>query len=199
MSLSYWDGLVQGQPTEPKKVIVHSHIPLRELVAKDESGKFQANVHQKKDSVDAWEMDVAPDLQKLAPGRFSCQLRIVGTSSEALQRLTKTLKVEGLVNTDIRALPSKIDFGIREQGQSVEETVTISSTTNQPFEIQGIDLPDDDSIKVTPAANQSKVYRVVQSIKQHGYHAADVTFKIALPKGPVVVVPIEVCYHGVSQ
>jgi hypothetical protein len=131
------------------------------------------------------------------PIAFDVDLRPISVEWGKLP--TRTLRVEGLILEDIQAFPSVLHFGSRPLGETAVEVVTLSSLTNQPFEIESADTdcPDITFEPLKPTRSGLKAFRIKQLIRNLEDHFAQVSFKLRLQPRETRHLAVSVQYYGI--
>ena len=208
-SIWFADGLVRGQYFGPRVVEVTAYEPLRHLSANVDPSLAQVSVSRVKrpdDAVEQYQLSIQPreDLP-VGPFEFTVELNAIKQSGSTLP--TFPLRVSGKVVDDIRARPLSVIFGARTVGETVEETVTLLSSSDKSFSVEriggGSEALTVQPIEMQPeaaGAHRKWVFRITKVIEQLGDCSNEIRFFVRVEgTDAAVIVPVRVSYLGIAK
>ena len=143
LALDFGDEPVCGQPPLSRKVIARIHVPDVKLQVKAAPAHVTVEARPHLGSGDAFELTIAPkSLLEAGPFRCKVSLDLITDSGKRLSGVI--LPVSGRMRPEVRALPSRLVFGPRRVGQTVEATVTLQAPAGELWSVDHIELQSDD-------------------------------------------------------
>lgn len=186
---------VDSQPLYPLRILVEPLVPLANLAVTCSDSRFRVNVEHVVDERPLYVLLISAVSQlPIGPILFDVMITPEFPGGERLPVLV--LPVTGRIVEDIQgSLPSVI-FGSRSVGDSLEETITLTSITGQEFTVDSWEaqLP---GLKVEPSTELPNSFRLRQNVLASGQQMGFVIFKLS-KSGKKHAVKIPVHYHGIE-
>jgi hypothetical protein len=187
-----------AQPLAAQNAVVTSFVPLRQLIVRSNSPELNVTVHRS--SVFCNRFDIVLTPRKLKMGAMEYELSLIPCLSDTQQLPPKSLRVTGRIINDFQASPPDALFGARAIGDVVEETFTVYSLTNQPFQITSVTIAGD-AISVERASTDisgTALFRLRQRVTKSGECRGNIVFHIKGKGGEENQLPVEVSYLGIG-
>ncbi len=175
------DPLVYGAQFPAQKAEVVSHFPYVGIEAMCSPEYAHVDVRRKDD--DRYTLDITLNPQ-LPVGNFTFRTRLkplVGQNREPPKKSkpSHSLLVHGQVVDDAQTLPSKLLFGPRTIGETVEESVTLASLTGLPITVDSVEVPSAGTVAERVSVdNGLATFIIRQRVAKPGHVAGTVTFRV---------------------
>jgi hypothetical protein len=196
--VSYEKPLLKGENIPLQSVLVTGRGALASLTATCPFESARVEVNRVKGREDQFRLQIAPNAE-LPPGpfRFEVVLEARSTAEEALPAVR--VRVDGLMRSDVEALPDCLFLGTRELGDVATETVILRSLKKRPIRIEKVEASSAD-VKVEPATGtsaDSKTFTVKVAATEAGKQEGWIRFiaKVEGDEKPRQVI-VRVHYHG---
>lgn len=193
----FGDRLIRGQPFDVGKVVLRPLTPLQSVQAECDNRVLSAETRSEGDR---WVVEMAPqDSLPVGPFKSSVALQVVTCDGQRLPKVL--LSSSGRIVEDIEALPPALLFGGCALGDSVEETVVLSSRTGRAFDVIKVEC-DTHDVTLSPLKRPSPMaqgFCVKQHIRRAGSQSTLVRFSVRYPlTNAELTIPLRVSYFGVS-
>jgi hypothetical protein len=126
-----------------------------------------------------YELTISPDPQ-LGGGTFDFFVTLNPIGMNGKQLPAKKVHVMGQIADPIKCLPPQLSLGPRRIGTVVSESISLVSTSGEPFEVTGIE-PASSEVQVEsclPPNPAGSVIRLRQVIKNAGYSQSAIAFQV---------------------
>ncbi|MCI0459025.1 MAG: DUF1573 domain-containing protein [Gemmataceae bacterium] len=187
-----------AQPLTPQTVAITGQVPLTHLSAQANSKHFRGQVQRSDNPPNHFELTLA-QTSALPRGFHTFEVNVVPELQGGKPLPTKTIPVRVWIEPDIQASPPVIALGARCLGETVEETLTISSLTRQAFEVITVKV-DGGGLAAEPLKGGTEVhaYHVRQRVTGLQAQNGWVIFRVRNEAGQEEDVRVDVTYHGLE-
>jgi hypothetical protein len=198
LDLDFGDEPVRGQLPLSRKVNATIQVPDAKLRVRAIPESVIVVAQPRIGSANTFELTIAPK-SLLAAGSFRCEVRIDLVRSSGKQLSGVVLPVSGRMRPEVRALPSRLVFGPKRIGETVEATVTLQAPTGEDWVVDHMEMESDD-VRVARFANprilSRQVFRIRQRISQTGLQSSMVRFFVRKGQAEPVPLTMEITYDG---
>jgi len=178
---------------EPWIFPLESAEPLTEVKAESDIPELTAKVVASDESGCKFQLVVTPP-QRLAPREIDGKITLIPNSRRHGNLPQRTVRLLGEIASDARSDPSEILIPGRLLGETIEETVAISSITNREWKIVSI-ATEGDGLTAEPMGTGA--IRVRQAIRLTGRQTNQVTVVVATEKDRSTLL-IPITYTGLQ-
>jgi hypothetical protein len=137
-------------------------------------------------------IDLTPKID-LVSGPFACELRVEATAEDGEALPAFSIPVRGVARYSVEAAPQIVQLGAREVGSVVEDTVTLRSLLDEPFEV--VRTVAKETAADLTMRDGAVICRIRQPISASGWHEAALSFRIKT-KQQEFSVGVTVNYYG---
>lgn len=186
------------QPIPSQHITIKTVVPVRAITATCRLTRFGVDVKQSKANSSEHELTIAPE-GILPVGRYAFDVQVEVELDSGRKVRPGQIAVIGEIAADIQAAPPVLALGARSLGETVEETLTISSLTGQAFQVIDVKV-NGGGLAVEPLQDgaEAHAYHVRQHItglqSQHGW----VSFRVRNEAGREEDIRVGVIYHGLE-
>jgi hypothetical protein len=121
---------------------------------------------------------------------------MVRPHAEGRQLPSRTVTVTGCLHGEVEPVPATVLLGARPVGGSAKQTVVLNSMVGRPFQVKGWKTSSPDLVCTESDAGGQKVYTLIQQISKAGHQHGQVNFTVHSGSEEAIIVPLDVCYHG---
>lgn len=195
----FWDGVIQGRPSTPKRVTISGHFPLQKLSTKYDPTVLSVRTVRQPDER-TYELEVVPQ-PSLSEGRFAAEVLVQAWDNSGVSLPTKSFNVQGVVQGRVVPFPFEIASGPKVLGDEVVQFVNLRSLTGELFELEDVENSSKEiSVEVlTKGPRDMHRLRLVQRVGHTGHQSAEVRFRGRLERAGACVVPLQVAYYGIPN
>lgn len=157
------------QPLTVQRVTTHASLPLERIEASCNSVDFTARMQRSGDDPARFVLSVQPS-KELPVGPFSGRVTLHCFTKAAGPICVKSLPFSGTILSDLQASPPALGFGVRRVGETLEETVTLTSRTRRRFRVQAVEVQGDgfSAERINSAAPTAPSFCVKAAILSEG-------------------------------
>lgn len=181
---------VAAQPLLPLSFPINIFAPVKSVSASVDDVGFSISTTQSTDP-HTWTLRLTPP-RMLPIGEFSGTVTIQAVLKDSGRVLVKKVLYRGSILSDYETVPSYVQVGGRKLNSSIQETVTIRSIINKPFNVIKINMLGDGLAAdlVSPGK-----YIIRQNILHLGSQINHVQFVVETLAGPQII-DVPVAYTG---
>lgn len=184
-----------AQPLPAVRLGLQSLLRLANLAVASTDSRFKVKVDGAIDPGHSFALVVSPN-ERLPVGPIQFDVTITPELPGGERAPALVVPVRGRIVGDIQASPLSVIFGSRPVGESLEETITLTSLTGQEFTVEKWDaqLP---GLSVERATELANTFQIRQRVLAAGQQSGNILFVIS-KRGKKGTVSIPVHYHGLE-
>jgi hypothetical protein len=201
--VDFGESLVFGKPFAAESVEVTSHQEIDHLEADWDRSFATVEVQPTTNDGRHFRVDVTP-ARNLALGDHTFMVTLLGKDSHGTTMEKAHCYVRANVVDDFVIAPSPVSFGFGEVGQLLEQTVSLTSRTQQPFSLLGAYVGDNSvaGIELTDTRPHPDGNGVVCRVRvrplQAGVASFTMTFRVQQLEATPYDVALIVCYSALD-
>lgn len=198
LAIDFGERPIHGGTPVTLKVMATVHVPCQRLEAAVKPEAAAVTVIPQQDEPTEFEIILAanPDLP---PGKFQAEVQIFTVSPNGEKALGVTLPISGIMQPEVRLLPSRLLLEAKPVGQMTEAIVTLQAAPDAKVVVDHIEI-DSPDLRVEPVAVEGipagRAFRVRQKATKEGEQISEVRFVIRKPDKKLITLPVQVCYRG---
>lgn len=198
LAIDFGERPVHGGTPVTQRVVATIHVPCQRLEAAVKPEVATVTVIPQKDDKSKCEIVLAanPDLP---PGKFQGDVQFFTVSPSGEKALGVTLLISGIMQPEVRLLPSRLLLGAKPVGEVTEAIVTLQASPDVKVAVDHIEI-DSPDVHVEPVTVEGiaagRTFRVRQKVTKAGEQVSEVRFVIRKPEKKLMTLPVQVCYRG---
>jgi len=199
-ALDLGDSLVRGRPPVPHVLDVTAHVALAQLVVTGERSLVDIAVSRPlKRAPHRFQLHVT-GRPSLAAGPFETNLSIKPLGADGKTYPPLTLAVRGRVREDVETVPPLLLIGARPVGDTVRETITLTSCSGRSFDVEAVDSgPSGPDLAVQPLHRDSPAqarFWIHLRVAKERHQVKTLRFLVRLRDRNLIVALVKICYFG---
>lgn len=196
----FGESVVVGQPAQPIKVKATLHVPADDLMTAVAPDIASVKIVRSTDDPFRYDLLVMPKAN-LPQGQFRADVNVEVRHTDGSRSFGATFPVEGMVQPELRALPSRLLLGAKKVGETATGIVVLQIPPNSPVLVEQIET---DSENLHAAASNidgipaGRAYRVEFRLTKDGDQSSALCFVLRKSGRPLDRVRVEVSAYGES-
>lgn len=193
---------IHGQTPVTQKVHATVHVPCRRLHVALKRDVATVMVTRQKGDETRFELAISPN-PALEPGRFKTDAKISVESPTGERELAIILPISGIMQPEVRLLPSRLLMEAKPVGETTEAIVTLQAPTESKVVIDHVET-ESPGLRVEPTPIDGipagRAFRVRQQVMKEGEQRSEARFIFRKPKHKpeLFALTVEICYRGES-
>jgi len=162
--IQFGQSLQEGGRSRGHRLTVQALVPLKTLQAEVHPPIGTVCIRRRASNERGYGVTFSP-AANLPPGPLAAVLQLHGVTEDGQRIPPYPVPIEGTVVADIRAVPERLDLGVRIVGELAEGTVVLQSLAGRSFAVTRVSLcpPEKDALSATvepPAEQAAAIHRL---------------------------------------
>lgn len=194
LAVDFGERPVHGGTPVTLNVLAAVHVPCQRLEAVVKPEVATANVIPQQGENTKYEIVLAAN-PHLPPGKFQTDVKIFAVSPTGEKALGVTLPISGIMQPEVRLLPSSLLLEAKPVGEVAEAVVTLQGSPDAKVAIDHIEIDSPDvhveavTVDGIPAG---RAFRVRQKVTKAGEQVSEVRFFIRKSDKKITTLPVQV-------